>query len=65
MGNRRLPGSFYLETAVAGSRAYLAVTEATNEAVRRILRDGGDLLALEDAVMYIHRALLGLATPAD
>ncbi|MGY1869428.1 TetR/AcrR family transcriptional regulator [Nocardia gipuzkoensis] len=90
--------SFYLETAVAGSRAvesfercqrwfagfirswreaagpvdppipafaYLAVTDATNEAVRRTLRDDGDLLALEDAVMYFHRALLGPATPAD
>ncbi|MFX0578347.1 TetR/AcrR family transcriptional regulator [Nocardia nepalensis] len=90
--------SFYLETAVAGSRAiesfercqrwfagfirswrttadpvdpsvpdsaYLAVTDATNEAVRRTLRAGGDLLELEDSVMYIHRALLGLAVPAD
>ncbi|MFI5536913.1 hypothetical protein ACIA5H_11015 [Nocardia sp. NPDC051900] len=41
------------------------MTDATNEAVRWILRDGGDLLALEDAVMYIHRALLGPVTPAD
>ncbi|MBF6468149.1 hypothetical protein IU427_23605 [Nocardia beijingensis] len=39
--------------------AFLAVTDATNEAVRRTLCDGGDLLALEGAVMYIHRALLG------
>lgn len=90
--------SFYLETAVAGSRAiesfercqywfagyirswreaagpvdpsvpdyaYLAVTDATNEAVRRTLRAGGDLLELEDTVMYIHRALLGPAMPVD
>ncbi|MEV0297513.1 TetR/AcrR family transcriptional regulator [Nocardia sp. NPDC050710] len=90
--------SFYLETAVAGSRAiasfercqhwfagyirtwrdtagpidpsvpdyaYLAVTDATNEAVRRTLRAGGDLLELEGAVMYIHRALLGPAIPVD
>ncbi|WP_280314222.1 TetR/AcrR family transcriptional regulator [Nocardia abscessus] len=90
--------SFYLETAVVGSRAiesfgrcqrwfagfirswreaagpvgppvpdyaYLAVTDATNEAVRRTLRAGGDLLELEDTVMYIHRALLGLAMPVD
>lgn len=45
--------------------AYLAVTDATNEAVRRTLRAGGDLLELEDSVMYIHRALLGLTVPAD
>ncbi len=90
--------AFYLETAVAGSRAiesfercqrwfagfirswreaagpvdppvpddaYLAVTDAVNEAIRRTLRAGGDLLALEDTVLYIHRALLGLATSAD
>ncbi|WP_431971532.1 TetR/AcrR family transcriptional regulator [Nocardia sp. bgisy134] len=90
--------SFYLETAVAGSRAiesfercqhwfagyirawretagpvdpsvpdhaYLAVTDATNEAVRRTLRAGGDLLELEDTVMYIHRALLGPDLPVD
>lgn len=43
--------------------AYLAVTDATNEAVRRTLRAGGDLLELEDIVLYIHRTLLGLATP--
>ncbi|WP_433684748.1 TetR/AcrR family transcriptional regulator [Nocardia sp. CA-119907] len=45
--------------------AYLAVTDATNEAVRRTLRAGGDLLELEDSVMYMHQALLGLAIAAD
>lgn len=44
--------------------AYLAVTDATNEAIRRTLRSGGDLLELEEAVVYIHRALLGPAAPA-
>lgn len=45
--------------------AYLAVTDATNEAVRRALRSGGDLLELEDAVVHIHLALLGPTVPAD